>query len=254
MNASRASRNDAPLDLMQMMSDRLPDDLPDDPFPVFKAWFDEARRQEITRNPDSMTLATVDRRGWPSSRVVLCRKINVDEGHVTFFTNRRSRKGQDIGASARVAALFHFDAFDKAVRMEGFAVESPGWESDEYFDGRSVAKRIGAWASDQSEPIGSREDLAEKIVETMDRFGLSIDQLQELDATAAGREQAATIVPRPPHWGGYRIWPEAMELWVGNEARLHDRARYARTLTPRPGADGESSFEPGDWVAQRLQP
>lgn len=253
MNPSRTA-SDATLPDPMLMADRLPDDLPGDPFPVFKAWFDEARRQEITRNPDAMTVSTVDAQGRPSSRVVLCRKINLDEGHVTFFTNRQSRKGEEIAATGRVAALFHFDAFDKVVRMEGRAVESPDWESDEYFAGRAVAKRLGAWASDQSRPIDSRDALAEKVIETMSRFEVSIEDLEELDATAEGRERAALVIPRPPHWGGYRVWPEALELWVGNEARLHDRARYERTLTPTTGADGEASFTASEWSARRLQP
>jgi pyridoxamine 5'-phosphate oxidase len=185
---------------------------------------------------------------------VLCRKIDLERGHITFFSNRRSRKGEEIGATGRVAALFHFDEFDKVVRMEGVAVESPDWESDEYFAGRAVAKRIGAWASDQSRPIGSREDLAEKVVEAMAKFDVSLEDLEELDATPEGRERAAEIIPRPPHWGGYRIWPEAIELWVGNEARLHDRARYTRTLTPTTGPDGEAAFTPSAWTATRLQP
>ncbi len=237
-----------------LMADRLPDELPSEPFGVFKAWFDEARRQEITRNPDAMTVSTVDGHGRPSSRVVLCRKMNLEEGHITFFTNRQSRKGEEIAATGRVAALFHFEAFDKVVRMEGYAVESPDWESDEYFAGRAVAKRIGAWASDQSRPIGSRDDLAEKVVESLMRFGVSLEELEKLDETDEGRRKAAEIIPRPPHWGGYRIWPEAVELWVGNEARLHDRARYVRDLKPTTGPDGEASFEHSPWRAQRLQP
>lgn len=236
------------------MADRLPDDLPNNPFDVFTEWFGLAREQQITRNPDAMTVATVDDQGRPSARVVLCRKIDSESGHVVFYTNRQSRKGDEISATRRVAAVFHYDEFDKSVRMEGYAVESPDWESDEYFAGRAVAKRLGAWASDQSRPIGSRDDFAQKVVETMERFGLSIEQLEELDATPEGREKAAEIVPRPPHWGGYRIYPEAMELWVGNDARLHDRARYTRTLTEATGPHGERTFEGGPWSATRLQP
>ena len=236
------------------MADRLPDDLPSNPFVVFAEWFAQARERQITANPDAMTIATIDAGGRPSARVVLCRKIDADSGHVVFYTNRRSRKGREIGETGHVAVVFHFDAFDKSVRMEGVAVESPDWESDEYFEGRTVAKRLGAWASEQSSPIASRDAFAERVVETMTRFGLSVDDLTELDATSEGRTRAAQLVPRPPHWGGYRIYPEAVELWVGNEARLHDRARYTRQLTPAVGPDGERIFAGGDWSATRLQP
>jgi pyridoxamine 5'-phosphate oxidase len=233
------------------MADSLPDELPERPFGVFKEWFDLAREHKITRNPDAFTLATVDPDGSPSARIVLCRKINTDSGHITFFTNRTSDKGKAIAANPTVAAVFHFDAFDKVVRMVGPAVESPEWESDEYFKGRHPAKRLGAWASDQSKPIGSRDDLIEALGDTMRRFGVTVD---DLDDTPEARERAETLIPRPPHWGGYRIWPRVMELWVGNQARLHDRARYTRELTPTTGPDGEDAFTAGPWSATRLMP
>lgn len=236
------------------MGDRLPDDLPSNPFDVFAEWFSVAHQQQITANPNAMTIATIDTAGRPSARVVLCRKIDTRSGHVVFYTNRRSRKGREIDETGRVAVVFHFDAFNKSVRMEGIAVESPDWESDEYFKGRSIAKRLGAWASEQSTPIDSRDAFAERVVEAMDRFGLSVDDLTELDETPEGRERAAQLVPRPPHWGGYRVYPEAVELWVGNEARLHDRGRYTRELTPAVGPDGERLFAGGAWSATRLQP
>ena len=253
VSAANAPTDDAAKNPL-FMADRLPDDLPTNPFDVFTEWFALARQRGITRNPDAMTVATVDGGGRPSARVVLCRKIDAASGHVVFYTNRQSRKGDEIGQTERVAVVFHYDEFDKSVRMEGLAVPSPDWESDEYFAGRTVAKRLGAWASDQSRPIGSRDDFAEKVIATMDRFGLSVDDLEELDATPEGRERAAEIVPRPPHWGGYRIYPEAMELWVGNDARLHDRARYTRTLTEATGPEGERVFRGGAWSATRLQP
>lgn len=233
------------------MTDTLPDTLPDDPFPTFKAWFDAAHQHEITTNPNAFTLATIDPDGTPSARVVLCRKIDMPSGHIVFYSNRTSDKGKAIAAHPTVAVVFHFDAFDKVVRMVGPATESPDWESDEYFAGRHPAKRLGAWASDQSKPIDSREALTESLAETMQRFNVT---LEDLDDTPAARERAADLIPRPPHWGGYRVWPHTVELWVGNAARLHDRARYKRALQPTTGPDGERRFTPSPWTATRLMP
>lgn len=233
------------------MDDALPDTLPSDPFAVFKEWFDLAHKHEITPNPNAFTLATVDPDGTPSARVVLCRKIDTKDGHITFFTNRTSDKGKAIAAHPAVAAVFHWDAFDKVVRIKGHAVESPDWESDEYFDGRHPAKRLAAWSSDQSKPIDSRDRLTEMVAEIMQRFELSIEDIED---TPEARERGSTLIPRPPHWGGYRIWAHTVELWVGNKARLHDRARYTRELAPMTGPDGEEAFTASDWSATRLMP
>lgn len=233
------------------MTDALPDTLPDDPFPTFKNWFDLAHQHHITANPNAFTLATIDPTGLPSARVVLCRKINLDTGHIVFYTNRTSDKGAAIAANQHVAVVFHFDAFDKAVRMVGPAVQSPDWESDEYFKDRHPAKRLGAWASDQSKPIDARDRLTEQLADTMQRFNLTVE---DIDDTPEARQRAEQLIPRPPHWGGYRIHPHTMELWVGNAARLHDRARYTRTLTPTTGPEGEPAFDASPWSATRLMP
>jgi len=113
------------------------------------------------------------------------------------------------------------------------------------FATRSAGKRIGAWSSDQSKPIESRDALLQQVKDAQARFGVDPD---------AATEPAPETVPRPPHWGGYRIWAENLELWVGNRSRIHDRAVWSRTLEPTTGAEGEDSFTPGAWSATRLQP
>lgn len=237
----------APQDLPDAfrMEDRLPDELPKDPFPTFARWFDAAYRQRIQPNPNAMTLATIDPDGRPSARVVLCKYLIEDPGYIVFFTNRNSRKAEALNANPSAAAVFHWDRFDKQVRIEGPVVRSPESESDRYFATRSAGKRIGAWSSEQSRPIGSRSELLARVVEAQKRFGVDPDDKVE---------PAPETVPRPPHWGGYRIWAEKLELWVGNRSRIHDRAVWSRTLEPAKGPEGEDSFTPGAWSATRLQP
>jgi pyridoxamine 5'-phosphate oxidase len=132
----------------------------------------------------------------------------------------------------------HWDHLHRQVRVEGRIVKAPGSDSDAYFASRALASRVGAWASHQSEPVASRKELTDAVAVASKRFGV----------TATSNESAA--IPRPPHWGGYRLWAEAVELWVEGDARIHDRARWSRELTPR----GDSDFEIGPWVATRLQP
>jgi pyridoxamine 5'-phosphate oxidase len=250
----------------------LPAELPGDPLPIFKQWFDAAYEQRITANPNAMTLATVDANGRPSARIVLCREILLDPGVVVFYSNRNSQKGAELGPRrsvagkpdepARAACVFHFDAFDKQVRIEGPVLRSPNEESDAYFNSRAPGKRIGAWTSDQSEPIASREELLKKTAEVLKRFGI--------DPTASQDEQDEQLaklvdggVSRPPHWGGYRVWAERVELWIGNRSRLHDRAVWTRQLTPGDAharqpeatkAEAAAAYLPGAWTATRLQP
>lgn len=222
------------------LDEQLPEALPPDPFPTIKAWLDEAFERKVTPNPNAMTLATIDADGRPSARVVLCKGLDVERGYVVFYTNRQSRKGEALAANPRAAIVMHWDAFERQVRVEGRVVESPDAESDAYFSSRHPASRIGAWASDQSRPVGSRDDLLMKVAEAMGRFGVDFDNSEDI---------GPDDIPRPPHWGGYRVWADSVELWVGNSARVHDRARWTRGLTPT--AEG---FDPGPWSVTRLQP
>lgn len=216
----------------------LPETLPVHPFGIFKSWWDEAHAKRIQPNPHAMCLATADAQGRPSARIVLCKGMDLDpaRGFVVFYTNRNSRKGETLAANPRASLVFHWDALDRQVRIEGQVVQSPDAESDAYFASRPLESRIGAWVSDQSKPIASRDALLAKVGETMQKLGVMLDD-----------EKAH--VPRPPHWGGFRVWIESMELWVGGPGRVHDRARWTRTLT----RDGEG-FTAGVFAATRLQP
>jgi pyridoxamine 5'-phosphate oxidase len=207
----------------------LPSTLPDDPMPLFEEWFSGARKARAQPNPDAMSVATATPDGRPSVRVVLCKHLIVDPGYVVFFTNYHSRKGSELDANPRAAAVFHWDAFGRQVRLEGRIVKSPADESDEYFASRALDSRIGAWASLQSQPLDSRKTLLKRVAAEAARFG--------------------THVPRPPHWGGYRLWPEAVELWIEGPFRVHDRARWSRTVEPH--GDGCAA---GPWSATRLFP
>lgn len=192
---------------------------PADPVPVFEQWLADAMRLP-TPNPNAMTLATIDADGAPSARIVLLRGFTREGAR--FFTNRNSRKGRALAANARAALLFHWDLLDRQVRIEGRVSLATDAESDEYFAHRPVDSRVNAWASDQSEPVASRAELERRAEEMTARF--------------AGGE-----VPRPPHWGGYRVSLDRIEFWQGDKYRLHDRIVYAR------GKDGS-------FVATRLCP
>lgn len=216
----------------------LPDPLPADPFPTLQAWYDEAHRLGAQPNPNAMTIATVDG-DQPSARVVLCRGIDPNAGSFTFFTNRTSQKGRQLAGAPRAAALFHWDHLELQVRAEGPVVESDDAESDDYWAKRREASKIAAWASDQSCPVASRDDLRARLEEVCQRFGVDPDN-----------PVPTSPVPRPPHWGGYRLHAERIELWAGSDARFHDRAQWARTLTPGAGA----RFDASPWTATRLQP
>jgi pyridoxamine 5'-phosphate oxidase len=207
----------------------LPATLPDDPMPLFQEWFQGVRNARAQPNPDSMALATATRDARPSVRIVLCKHLVADPGYVVFFTNYDSRKGSELADNPRAAAVLHWDAFGRQVRLEGPIVRSPAAESDEYFASRALDSRIGAWASLQSQPLDSRRTLLKRVASEAARFG--------------------THVPRPPHWGGYRLWPEVVELWIEGPFRVHDRARWSRSV-----AVTGDDVAPGPWSATRLFP
>ena len=229
--------------LMPLLTDRLADPLPAEPLETAAAWLAEAWQLRAQPNPNSMTLATSTLDGRPSARIVLCKEIVARPGYVVFYTNYRSRKGRELAENPRAAAVLHLDALHCQVRLEGLVEPSPVAESDAYFASRALQSRIGAWASAQSEPIASRERLRAAVDETARRFGVD-PRAAEVDTAHGVR------VPRPPHWGGYRLWAEAVELWVEGAARIHDRARWMRTLRARQGG----GMEAGAWSVTRLQP
>jgi pyridoxamine 5'-phosphate oxidase len=225
----------------------LPDRLPPDPLPTAAAWLAEAWRLAVQPNPDAMVLATVDARGRPAARVVLCKEIVAAPGYLVFYTNYHSRKGREIAASPRGAAVLYWEGLHRQLRIEGPIVKALPAESDAYFASRDWQRRVGAWASHQSEPIESRERLLAAVREASARFGTP-DALSS--AAPASGAAGDFPVPRPPHWGGYRLWADTVELWVEGEYRIHDRARWTRELSPAT----EYEFTAGAWTATRLQP
>ena len=223
--------------------EHLPDPLPAEPLELAAEWLAEATRRALQPNPNAMVLATADATGRPSARVVLCKHITPQPGFITFYTNYHSRKGRELEARAQAAIVMHWDALHRQLRIEGRIVRASAADSDAYFASRNWQSRVGAWASQQSEPIGSRAELLASVAKTALRMALP---------TPDGDEQArdpGLRIARPPHWGGYHLWADAVELWVEGSARIHDRARWQRTLTPH--GDG---FEPGAWSVTRLQP
>ena len=152
-------------------SGTLPSTLPQDPMPVFDAWYREAREKKVQPNPDSMVLASATPDGMPSARVVLCKKVVADPGYVVFFTNYHSRKGQELVANPRVAGVLHWDSLSRQVRIEGRVVVCPPSESDTYFSMRAIDSRIGAWASLQSQPLDSRATLLKRVAIEAARHG-----------------------------------------------------------------------------------
>lgn len=219
--------------------EHLPGKLPADPLPLFEKWLSEALADGKLSNPDAMTLATVGKSAVPSARIVLCKKVVADPGYLVFYTNYESAKGHDIESGKRVAGVFHWDHLNRQARFEGIAVRSPKEESDAYFATREKESQIGTWASAQSQPIASRKMMRDKHVVTTQKLAKLAEETGKND------------IPRPPSWGGYRIWLSAIELWTRGDARLHDRGRWHRRLGPEAG---DGTFSPGDWSAQRLQP
>ncbi|MEE4185187.1 MAG: pyridoxamine 5'-phosphate oxidase [Gammaproteobacteria bacterium] len=210
----------------------FPESLPADPLPVFADWFAVACADSGLPNPEAMALATSGPQGQPAVRIVLCKDIVTAPGYLVFYTNYESDKAQAIAENAAVAVNFHWDVLNRQVRIEGLAVRSPAGESDAYFASRDRDSQLGAWASRQSAAIGSRAALQQAMEDMRRRFGTD-------------------PVPRPPHWGGYRIWIHSVELWARGTARLHDRARWQRGLEQTREA-GEFRVTP--WSVTRLQP
>jgi pyridoxamine 5'-phosphate oxidase len=204
----------------------LPEPLPSDPLPLVAEWLADAAAR--VRNSTSMALATVDPDGRPTARMVICRGFDAGAGWLVFYTDRDSDKGAALAAHPRAAVVFHWDVVERQIRIEGPVTHAPDRDSDAYWASRPADARVAASASEQSRPLASRAILLRRV--------------GELDARGGD-------VPRPKRWGGYRVWAERVELWVGQPARVHDRARWVRALS----ADGDG-FAGGPWSATRLMP
>ena len=192
---------------------------PHEPVAMAKAWLEHATASTGLPNPNAMTLATVDADGGPSARIVLLRGL--DQDGALFFTNYRSRKGRALTSHPRAALVLHWDVLERQIRIEGSVTRATTEESDGYWASRHRDSQIGAWASQQSEALESREALIQANAEYAERF-------------------EGEPVPRPEHWGGFRVALETVEFWEGKPARVHDRIVYT--------ADGEG------WSVQRLSP
>lgn len=191
----------------------------DDPIVLLSTWLEDAVRAAVNE-PNAMVLATVDAQGSPSSRIVLLRGL--DPSGLAFFTNYESRKGNQIAGRRQVAALFFWPALERQVRIEGDASRLPAEVSDAYFASRPHSSQLAAVASAQSRPIADRDVLEARFAE------LNVMYPQ------------GTHVPRPVHWGGYRLAPRRIEFWQGGSHRLHDRIEFLRT--------------PDGWAKRRLSP
>jgi pyridoxamine 5'-phosphate oxidase len=178
-----------------------------DPFTLFDAWFAEAQASE-PNDPNAMALATADAGGQPSVRMVLLKGHGPD-GFV-FYTNRQGRKAADLLANPKAALLFHWKSLRRQVRVEGPVTQVSDAESDAYFASRGRDSQLGAWASDQSRPLDARETFEGRFAEVQARF-------------------EGGDVPRPPHWGGYRVAPQRIEFWQDRAHRLHERRLFLLT-------------------------
>jgi len=229
---------------MVVHTELLPEPLPREPLAVARQWLEQAWAARAQPNANSMVLATSTRDGRPSARVVLCKDIVPEPGYLVFYTNFRSQKGRQLRDNPRAAGVLHWDALHRQVRVEGPVVTAPESDSDAYFASRAWQSRIGAWASEQSQPLASRAQLLEAVTDTARRLGAPIP------GSPGVADSLQVTIPRPPHWGGYRLWADTVELWVEGAARIHDRARWTRTLDPAAGG----TFQSSAWTATRLQP
>jgi len=201
------------------MSDRSGIFAGDDPFVLARAWLAEAEASE-PNDPNAIALATADEAGLPNVRMVLLKEI--EDGAFVFYTNYSSAKGQEIAASGKAAFVMHWKSLRRQIRVRGNVEREEGQRADAYYASRSLKSRLGAWASDQSQPLASRAALMAKVAKMTPHLGTHPD--------------------RPPFWGGFRIAPVEIEFWADGAFRLHDRFRWTRAGT-------------GDaWQVARLNP
>ncbi len=195
-----------------------------DPFALAQSWLTEAEKQE-PNDPNAIALATVDADGLPNVRMVLLKDIEVGGeggGAFVFYTNYGSQKGQEITASGKAAFVLHWKSLRRQIRVRGTVTREEGPKADDYYNSRSLKSRLGAWASQQSQPLSSREALMAEAAKV---------------ALSKGPNPS-----RPPYWGGFRIHPLEIEFWADGAFRLHDRFRWSRVDATEP------------WSVMRLNP
>ena len=191
----------------------------DDPFQIASSWLQEAEKSEINDH-NAIALATVDSEGLPNARMVLLKDIEANA--FVFYTNYNSQKGQEINTSGKVAFVLHWKSLRRQIRVRGLIEKENGTIADNYFTSRSLQSRIGAWASPQSSPLESRQQLMKEVARQTAQKGIN--------------------PKRPPHWGGFRILPLEIEFWSDGAFRLHDRFQWRRKAVSAP------------WHVQRLAP
>ncbi len=190
-----------------------------EPFAWFKAWMTEAEANEPS-DPNAMTMVTVGAGGKPSARTVLLK--GVDSRGFVFYTNTHSRKGDELNGNPWTSLLFYWKSLARQIRIEGRAEAVTAAEADAYFATRARISRLGAWASDQSEPLSGRDELERRLKHFEDKY-------------------AGGDIPRPPHWSGYRVLPDRFEFWQDMPFRLHDRTIFQRSPN-------------GGWISGKLFP
>ncbi len=201
------------------MSDRTGIFAGDDPFSIARKWMKEARESEIN-DPNAIALSTVDENGLPNARMVLLKDIEDDA--FIFYTNYASAKAQEVDATGKAAFVMHWKSLRRQVRVRGLVTREEGAKADAYYESRSLKSRLGAWASKQSQPLGSRTELMAEVAKITAKHGAN--------------------PKRPPFWGGYRIVPLEIEFWADGAFRLHDRFRWRRAVPE------------SEWEVLRLNP
>lgn len=191
----------------------------DNPFEIARRWLSEAEASEIN-DPNAIALSTVDSEGMPNVRMVLLKDIEDDA--FVFYTNYESRKGQEILGAGKAAFVMHWKSLHRQIRVRGTVTKEDGQKADDYYASRSLKSRLGAWASRQSQPLGSRGELMAEVAKLTAKLG--------------------THPPRPPFWGGFRIAPTEIEFWADGAFRLHDRFRW------------EFATGKKEWKISRLNP
>jgi len=222
------------------MCKMLSQSMTQNPLLLLQSWLNEAVELDLQPNPDTMAIATSNSQGLPNVRMVLCKEINTEEGYVVFYTNYNSVKSMEIKENPKCSALFHWDKLGYQIRIRGEILQSPDEENDAYFASRHLGSQVGAWASNQSDPVVDRQALDDQFRKILDRFNLTNESITR-------NEQK---IPRPPHWGGYRLWVEEIEFWLNQKDRLHDRLHFRRALT----ISSEGIETEKKWAVKRLQP